>query len=370
MPFAASQRSVFASEGARSPLTILSVAYPFAAVSPDAVGGAEQVLSTLDAALVRAGHRSVVVAAQGSRVAGTLVSVPRATGVIDERAKAQAWERRRRAIAAALARWPIDLVHTHGVDFYEYLPANVPTLVTLHLPLSWYPDQAWRQRPDLWFTCVSRAQAREMDTRVNMLPPVENGVPVEAFAARHAKRGFALMLARICPEKGIHIGLDAARRAGVPLLVGGSLYRYPEHESYFETEVKPRLDARRRLVGALDFRRKRRLMTAARCVLIPSLAPETSSLVAMEAAACGTPVIAFASGALPDIVEHGRTGFIVGDVDEMAAAIGKTDCIDPAVCREVARRRFSATTTAERYLMLYRELTAGPASTSPLRAAS
>jgi glycosyltransferase involved in cell wall biosynthesis len=90
----------------------------------------------------------------------------------------------------------------------------------------------------------------------------------------------------------------------------------------------------------------------------------------MEAAACGTPVIAFRSGALPEIVEHGRTGFIVGDIEEMATAIRDADRIDPDVCREVARRRFSAAMMAKRYVALYRELAARAASTSRLRAAS
>ena len=82
-------------------------------------------------------------------------------------------------------------------------------------------------------------------------------------------------------------------------------------------------------------------MTAARCLLVPSIAPETSSLVAREAIACGTPVIAFPNGALPETVEHGRTGFLVDDVDGMAAAIGRARTLDPGVLRRIARERFS-----------------------------
>ncbi|NHV87620.1 glycosyltransferase, partial [Escherichia coli] len=84
----------------------------------------------------------------------------------------------------------------------------------------------------------------------------------------------------------------------VPLLVAGALYPYPAHVDYFEREVRPLLDATRRFVGPVGFARKRRLLSAARCLLVPSLAAETSSLVAREAAACGTPVVAFPSGAL------------------------------------------------------------------------
>ena len=91
-------------------------------------------------------------------------------------------------------------------------------------------------------------------------------------------------------------------------------------------------------------------------MLIPSLAPETASLVAMEAAACGTPVVAFASGALRDTVEHGVTGFIVRDVEGMAQAIAHADRIDPETCHAIARRRFSVETMTARYLAAYRDL--------------
>ncbi len=347
-------------------LTVLSVAYTLAPVGPDAVGGAEQVLSTLDGALVRAGHRSIVVACAGSQATGELVvtaELPR--GMIGEAERQHAYRATRDAMAAILRRERVDIVHMHGIDFLDLLPSpGPPTLVTLHLPPDWYPPAALAPtRPNTWLHCVSEAQHAECPPSASLLPPIGNGVPVEALGqARHARRSFALTLGRICPEKGTHLALEAAREAGVALLIGGEVFSYPEHRAYFDAEVVPRLDGARRFLGPVGFARKRRLLAAARCLLVPSLAPETSSLVAMEALACGTPVIAFRSGALTDIVEHHRNGYLVSDVTEMATAIHNIGEIDPAVCRAAASDRFSQTRMVAAYMERYHAIAARQAT--------
>ncbi|HET6568093.1 MAG TPA: glycosyltransferase, partial [Rhodothermales bacterium] len=254
-------------------------------------------------------------------------------------------------------------VHMHGLDFLRCLPPQgVPVLVTLHLPPDWYPSETFDvTRPDTYLHCVSGSQAAACPAGARLLPEIENGVDVEGLRVRHARRGFVMAMGRICWEKGFHLALDAAHRADVPMLLAGYVAPYYWHRHTFEHAVKPWLDARRRFIGQVGFDRKRRLLTAARCLLVPSTCAETSSLVAMEALACGTPVVAFPSGALPDIVEHGKTGFIVRDVDEMAGAIHAAAELDPEACRAAARARFSLARMIGQYFDVYRKLAAGEA---------
>ncbi len=348
-------------------LTVVSVAYPLAPVGPDAVGGSEQVLTAIDQALAQAGHRSIVVAMAGSEAAGELVGYeapPDGQPITDAIVQA-----RRHLVDATLRRVlaeeHVDVVHMHGLDFHHYLPPPGPAvLATLHLPPDWYPARAYEMdRPNTWLNCVSADEASHTWPNPRMLPPIGNGVPVERLAAvQVSKRSYALMLARVCPEKGLHLALQAALAADQPLLIGGAIFPYAAHQDYFEQEVAPLLDARRRYLGPLPFLRKRRLLAGARCLLIPSLVAETSSLVAMEAATCGTPVIAFRSGALPEVVQDGRTGFVVDDVAGMTDALGRIGTIDPEECRQAARDRFTLGRMTDAYLARYAELAAPQAA--------
>ncbi len=339
-------------------LTVLNVAYPLAPVGPDAVGGAEQVLSLLDEALVRAGHRSLVIAPQGSRCRGELLPVPAADGALDVTTRLRAQAAVRGAIARATAEHEVDLVHFHGVDFHDYLPpAGPPVLATLHLPPAWYPAEVFAlTRPDTWLNCVSASQRAACPPSDRVVGVVANGVPIDRFHLGARKDDYAVALGRICPEKGYHLALEAATRAGVPLMLAGQIFDYAAHREYFRDEVLPRLEWPHRFLGPADLEGKRELLAGARCLLAPSLVPETSSLAAMEALACGTPVIAFRAGALTEIVEHGVTGFLVKDAEEMAAAIANAHTLDPHACRRAAEQRFTAEATARAYLELYADL--------------
>lgn len=344
-------------------MSILNIAYPFAPVGPQAVGGAEQILTDLDGALVDRGGSSLVIACEGSCPTGELFAVPLPkVQHLDAASKQWCRVQVQRIITRVLASHRVDLIHMHGLNFHEYmLPADIPVVVTLHLPLAWYPTHALQTPGRNWhFVCVSESQRRSCPPEVSRPLLIENGVHIPE-PRMVAKKPFALALARICPEKNLHEALEAGTLANTPVCIGGQIFPYPEHERYFAQKLQPLLSnseppVQHTFFGALLPDRKRELLASAQCLLHPTLAPETSSLVAMEAMAAGTPVIAYRSGALTEIVQDGVTGFLVNNVREMAEAIRRVHTLPSIACRADAERRFSKQYMIDQYLELYKEL--------------
>lgn len=338
-------------------LTIVSIAYPVVPIGSDTVGGTEQAVALIDEGLVRRGHRSIVIAAEGSRVAGTLVRTPAVdcSKPLDQATWDWAYGIHRETLRRVLEDNHVDVIHLHGVDFQTYLAGTTTAvLATLHLPRFNYPaDIARPTRPLTFLNCVSRSSRSYYDADAH-LPVVPYGIALDRFCPGPAREDFVFTLGRIVPEKGFHLALDAARMARLPLLLAGSVPPFPEAQKYFEDEIKPRLDAQRRFIGPVPLAQRVQLMASARCVVIPSLVEETGPLVAMESQACGTPVVANRIGALPENVLDRRTGYIVDDVHAMAQAFHEVSRhIDPAECRRVACERFASERMVSDYIVLY-----------------
>jgi glycosyltransferase involved in cell wall biosynthesis len=312
------------------------------------------VVALLDRGLSAAGHRSIVIAAEGSTVCGELISP--FVSPLDRESSYRQWNE---ALHDTLKVSGIDLVHLHGLDFDRYLPpAGLPALATLHLPPALFDPRIFTlARPLTWLNCVSTTQLRMCQPSELLTGVVENGVPLDVLRPQPRRtRGYALAIGRICPEKGFHLAVDAAESAGVPLYLAGRVFPYPEHECYWRTVLEPRLRPPHRFLGALGLAGKAAWMASARCLVAPSLVAETCSLVAIESLACGTPVVAFPSGALAEVVEHGRTGYLAGTVSEMAQGIRDADSIDRVRCRRAAESRFSAERMCRQYFALYGQL--------------
>ncbi|HEX2982454.1 MAG TPA: glycosyltransferase [Ignavibacteriales bacterium] len=338
-------------------MKILYAAYPFAPVKEDTPGGAEQILLTLDKASVKYGFDSAVLARADSQVSGRLYDIPVIEGEIDAAAKSLIYETLKKEIIWALETEKPDLLHFHGFDFGEYLPmSGPPVLVTLHLPIDWYDKRHFNiAREGLHFNCVSYSQLQSGFNIAGNMNVISNGVPVEELSrGDEPKEDYAVYLGRICWEKGTHLAIEAAQKAGIKLIIAGQVFNYFYHMEYYEKTVKPLIDGDKvKFIGPVNFNEKKKLLSGARCLLQPSLAAETSSLIAMEAISCGTPVIAFKAGALPEIVSDGLTGFIVNDADGMAEAIGKADKINPENCKAAALQRFSQDIMINNYISLY-----------------
>jgi glycosyltransferase involved in cell wall biosynthesis len=237
---------------------------------------------------------------------------------------------------------------------------KAPVLATLHLPRSFYDDALFRDVLDnVHFNCVSRSQAESFRDVLGFRGVVPNGIAVEKFRLGLQKEDYVLWLGRICPEKAPHLAIDAAAKAGVRLVMAGQVYPFSWHQLYFHQEIQPRLESlggQVRWIKSPSFDEKVDLLSKAKALLLPTLAPETSSLVAMEAMASGTPLIAFPNGALPEIVDD-EVGVLVNDVEQMSSAIRDTSQFSPVRARNIAKRRFSSRTMADGYEQLYRDIT-------------
>jgi glycosyltransferase involved in cell wall biosynthesis len=346
---------------------IAQVAPPFETVPPTRYGGTERIVATLTDALVDAGHDVTLFAPGDSRTAARLQPT-----VVEALWHAEPpfadlnpfWSMTLDAVWAHAAEF--DVIHSH-LDYWGFPLANnagVPVLTTLHGRLDLRELQSVYGRfRDVPLVSISDAQ-RAPVAWANFVATIYHGIELDEFTFNPRPESHLAFLGRIAPEKGLDTAIRVARRAGKPLQVAarkplrhGGDANVQTDLRHYEDEVKPLLDRRHaRLIGEVDGPQKNEFLRTSAALLFPIRWPEPFGLVMVEAMACGTPVIAFRQGSVPEIVEHGVTGFICDDEDDMVEAIQHIDEIDRARCREIAEQRFSVPRMARDYVRIYSEL--------------
>lgn len=351
----------------RNSRRVLYVAYPLLPVTDASPGGAEQILAALEREFDRTGWSTTLAACSGSEAHGGMFATGPAGAGWLKSAECHKDKHARKILELISVREAVgrgfDLIHDHSGSFFRCADqVETPMLATLHLPRSFYPPHFFAKSPDnLYFNCVSASQSKSFADVPKVLGAVANGISLERFPLETRKQDYLLWLGRICQEKGTHVALDVAEKAGIPIVIAGKVYPLAYHQEYFEHEVIPRLQKMgegARFIDSPRFEDKVALLRGAKAVLIPSLAEETSSLVAMEAAACGTPVIAFRRGALPEVVNQGETGLLVDDIQKMLSALARVGKIKPKTCHDHAQQHFSAKRMANGYAQLYERIAA------------
>jgi glycosyltransferase involved in cell wall biosynthesis len=164
-----------------------------------------------------------------------------------------------------------------------------------------------------------------------------------------------VFLGRVEEIKGAHLAIEIAKRAKVPLVIAGNVP--VEHRGWFDANIAPRIDGERvTYVGSVDDARKNKLLGSALALLMPVLWDEPFGIVMAEAMACGTPVLGLARGAVPEVIEHGVTGFVSEDLEGLVHAVGRVNKIDRAACRARVERLFSDAAVTEAYLAVYHDM--------------
>jgi glycosyltransferase involved in cell wall biosynthesis len=262
-----------------------------------------------------------------------------------------------------------DVIHCHLDWIHLPLLSRLgrPFITTVHcrLDLPLLPS-LMAGFPDAPFISISNNQ-REPLPNLNWIDTIYHGLPEKLFTANLQRDGYLAFLGRFTPEKGPDIAIRLAQQARLPLRIAAKIPRMQSH--YFKEQIEPYVDGDRiKFVGEVNERQKQDFLSNAMAVLFPIDWPEPFGLVMIEAMACGTPVVAWRRGSVPEIVEHGVTGFIVDDEAGALDAIARIPDLDRREVRAGFERRFTARRMAEAYRQCFQDLIAAQgAAPAPVR---
>lgn len=318
-------------------------------------------VSWLTHELVRQGHEVTLFATRGSRTPAKLVPcAPDALRTEQQCLDGVPWHVAMVERVAALER-EHDLIHFHLEHLHLPLARRLrtPSLTTQHGRLD-VPGVAelYREFPDAPLVSISASQRVPLPS-ARWIGTVHHGLPWERTRLGDGAGDYLVFLGRMSREKGPDRAIEIAKRTGLRLKMAAKVD--PNDRAYFERELRPLLDHPLvEMIGEVGEIEKGPLLRGARALLFPIDWPEPFGLVMIEAMACGTPVVAFEHGAVPEVVDHGVTGFVVDDVDGAVEAVQRIGELDRERVRCVAERRFSAAAMTRSYLRLYETLTGRP----------
>ena len=334
-------------------MRIAMVSTPFVSVPPLAYGGTELVVDALTRALQRAGHEVVVFTTADSRVRQLRALFKRPVWPPDPYSELLHCRFAARAIQAG----DFDVVHTHVPALLAFADELAPPVVyTLHHALDPALSRYYRSLPAVRHVAISARQARLSDPPARDV--VHHGLDPELYPVAGPGGDAAFFLGRLSHCKAPDLAVEAAHRAGVRLVVAGEVHALDAIPGWEEQLQAALARPHVRWIREVDLSAKRRLFAQSRALLVPLRWEEPFGLVMIEALLAGCPVIASPRGAAPEIVEDGRTGFLVDSVRDMAAALWRAPRLDRRAVQARARERFSSTRMAQGYLGVYRSVLA------------
>jgi glycosyltransferase involved in cell wall biosynthesis len=344
-------------------MRIAQVAPLYESVPPKLYGGTERVVYWLVEELVRQGHDVTLFASGDSVTSARRLIAPSCTALrLDPEVKeplAHHYIMLDQIFAEATS---FDIIHFH--IGYLHFPLsrrhNVPHITTVHGRLD-IPDlmPLYKRFSDIPLVSISDEQRRHLSCAVNWQGTVHHGLPLELYSCRETKADYLAFLGRISPEKRLDRAIEIATRAGMKLKIAAKIDAVDR--KYYHKTIEPLLDNPLvDCIGEIDDEGKQELLCNARALLFPIDWPEPFGLVMIEAMACGTPVVAFRRGSVPELIEDGITGFIVENVEQAVAALPKLESFDRQRCRQTFERRFSVTRMTEEYLRVYQRVIEGP----------
>ena len=250
-----------------------------------------------------------------------------------------------------------DLVHVNSspaVTYSRFLP--VPMCCTIHHPYNADLNRLYEEYSDTHYAAISHDQASWLES----IGPevIHHGLDMDLYRFREEKQPYLSFLGRICPIKGTHVAIEIAKRAGIPLKIAGEIQ--PIYQGYFDSKIRPHLDGRNvEFVGEADAALKNELLGNSMGMLFPIQWAEPFGMVMVEAMACGTPVIAFAGGAVAEVVSNGISGRICENIEEAVHTVTH-ERFRPRQVRNWAEEKFSVERMADDYLRYYNDILEGP----------